>query len=705
MTGVSPGPGAVFPLPAAPVPHRPQSRSPRVRQRFHRAVGLHALASFCVASLNFLALSFASVFAFDAVCRWFLSDCYSPDAQTRHVFPPCAPATSAAQERVLSFVNFCVSRFASRFADSPATCDGSSEATPPSAAPSSHYSSLTDAQWIIADKLSLPKSAASAELLNMLPPDIANKYQSPESLLLPPDKLADKKVPKPVVKVEYPEWCKVVRRARDVGLFKFVLDPKCENGVFATPKQDGQRFIVDCRPVNAKMIDSPAVALPTPDLLASIRPIPGRPLFVGKVDLDNFYHRIRLPDWLVPYFAMPSVRAGDVGLEDEFGADTRVWPCCAALPMGFSHSVFLAQAAHEHMLDTRTSLSRRDRIGPDTDLTLDEERLLHAVYIDDLITVSHSGAKVDAAIDEYLPVAEANGTPAKPSKIVRATTQPTDALGLEVDGIHHTVGLSVPKLQRLCQDTMALLKAGTCTGRDMEVLIGRWVWASLVRRPVLSVFSAVFRFQLAAEGRRFEIWPSVRRELLTAVGLAPLLVAFLDDPFFDRVLASDASSTGLGVTATRAGALSGEVPTIAGLLPQRPAPPPSTQRGTGEPSSCALPRPPSLPAPLDAGNIWQTLVSVPWRRAGDHINVLELRAVHTAVRWVISSPASISTRLLLLSDSTVCVFSLLKGRSSSPQLLPRLRTISALLLAAGLSLVPRWVPTDLNPADGPSRLH
>jgi hypothetical protein len=228
-------------------------------------------------------------------------------------------------------------------------------------------------------------------------------------------------------------------------------------------------------------------------------------------------------------------------------------------------------------------------------------------------------------------------------------------------------------------------------------LVGRWTWAGLVRRPVLAVFSAVFRFQQAADGRLFDIWPSVRRELLTAVGLAPLLVAFLDDPFFDRVLAADASSQGLGVTATRAGALTGQVSSIAAAIPARPVPSPSDGTHT-------FPRPAALPPPLDAGNVWSPLVSSPWRRVGDHINVLELRAIHTALRWALSCPASVGTRLLVLSDSTVCVYALSKGRSSSLELLPRIRAVSACQLAAGISLVPRWVPTDLNPADGPSRL-
>ena len=35
------------------------------------------------------------------------------------------------------------------------------------------------------------------------------------------------------------------------------------------------------------------------------------PFCVAKVDLDNFYHRIRLPEWLQPYFALPPVRAAE----------------------------------------------------------------------------------------------------------------------------------------------------------------------------------------------------------------------------------------------------------------------------------------------------------------------------------------------------------------------------------------------------------
>ena len=53
--------------------------------------------------------------------------------------------------------------------------------------------------------------------------------------------------------------------------------------------------------------------------------------------------------------------------------------------MGWSHSVYLAQAAHEHMLNTNTGLRPADRIGSEQDLRVDRNR--HSVYIDDLCMV------------------------------------------------------------------------------------------------------------------------------------------------------------------------------------------------------------------------------------------------------------------------------------------------------------------------------
>ncbi len=85
-----------------------------------------------------------------------------------------------------------------------------------------------------------------------------------------------------------------------------------------------------------------------------------------------------------PFFALPAVRAGDVSDEvaSRFGADASVFPCCVTLPMGWSHSVLVAQIAHKHLPNTRTNLRPSDHITEHTDSIVD--RLLYQVYIDDL---------------------------------------------------------------------------------------------------------------------------------------------------------------------------------------------------------------------------------------------------------------------------------------------------------------------------------
>jgi hypothetical protein len=259
------------------------------------------------------------------------------------------------------------------------------------------------------------------------------------------------------------------------------------------------------------------------------------------------------------------------------------------------------------------------------------------------------------------------------------------------------------------------------------------------------VFNSVYRFILSADRRCFSIWRSVRRELWTVIGLSPLLFSQLDCPWFDRVLCSDASEFGLGVVA--APASSDQMNSIASL-PKVPSflnrinTPPVTNTGgqIREVSYDAhaqslfksqaptfLDRAITPPVdgtggqirkvihstdtqclsqddfPIDTSSFrWSTIVSSRWSKE-EHINVLELRALSTAIRWALSRPIGTQCRILCLSDSQVVVFAVSKGRSSSFQILRRLRYLTSLVLAAGLRLIMRWIPTTANPADQPSR--
>jgi hypothetical protein len=500
-------------------------------------------------------------------------------------------------------------------------------------------------------------------------------------------------------------------------MISFTDSPLVVNGLFGVDKDNGEsiRLIIDARPVNSMFIPSPPVSLPTPDLVAALNVPQGTTLYAAKVDLDNFYHRISLPEVWWPYFALPPIRASDLGLAG-YDPCTLVYPCCKTLPMGFSHSVFLAQAVHEHIIDTKVPLLCRESrivrqpfdIGTADTVVIphsqslplctsqlqsptgdfDVDRMRHSVYIDDLNIYHHDPLLMNQAIDQYLSAMASVNLPAKQSKITRPTADGIECLGVFVDGRNCEVGLSVKKLQVLRASTLRLLDIGECTGRELSHLVGRYTWAMLVRRPALSIFSAVYRFIECSHDSRYTIWPSVRRELWAAAHITPLLYASISCDWSPIVVVSDASEMAAGVVYTAASASS-----IRDLV--------------GIPDTPGVITHPVLQRFMYKSD-WKTAVTHRWHQP-EHINGLELRSSLIAIKWSLKNPdvlvpSSVShRRLLLLVDSSATLGSINKGRSSAHRLLRPLRTMSSLLLAAGVYLKVKWIPSGLNPADKPSR--
>ena len=561
------------------------------------------------------------------------------------------------------------------------------------------YTSPPPARLIVAANVSLPQVAGTANLLDIVPAALAATYTQPLSLHRPAHEV---KPARRAFLCAPDQYRLLLKRMHHGGMLSYTTTPMCVNGLFGVAKDgDAIRLIIDCRPVNALLVPSPHVSLPTPDLIAKFHVPLDQPLFAAKVDLSDYYHRIKMPVAWHPYFALPVVRAGDIGSDIGYDNDTMVYPCITTLPMGFSHAVYLAQAAHEHLIDTRVPLlPSRDRVRPPSSLDSGQaadyliDRTRHSVYIDDLNIYGIDRNAMLAAQQQYCTVMTAAGLPPKPSKVVAPTSSGLECLGVTVNGDTGEVGVSVPKLHRLRQDTLSLLRCGTATGDDVSRLVGRWTWCMLVRRPSLSIFSAVYRFIMITRHRQHVLWPSVKRELHTAAMLAPLLYASIKVPFMPKFIASDASEFAQGVVAA------------------------SINHSTCVAISSSACSPgvamPSLLSSAVASSNWRTIVSSPWQQP-EHINSLVVRAALTSIRWSLSLPSSVQhrshpvtgwhgQRLLLGCDSSAALGSINKGRSSAHSLLRPLRTIAALLLASGVQLSVVWLPSAANPADAASRL-
>ena len=205
---------------------------------------------------------------------------------------------------------------------------------------------------------------------------------------------------------------------------------------------------------------------------------------------------------------------------------------------------------------TRTSprhsnrLSASDRITSTNDFNIDRPR--HQVYIDDLNLFGPDADALAQLQSEYISAVASCGLPVKPSKVIAPSCDGVECIGLEVHGITHEVGVTIPKLEGLCRATQNSGIAcimhwyrNVTVNRQMDV-------APIVSRPALSVFYAVLSVHRVRWSPVFDVWPCCVRELDTMVRLSPLFFATLENKWFGRVICADTSESGQGVVAARA---------------------------------------------------------------------------------------------------------------------------------------------------------
>jgi hypothetical protein len=563
----------------------------------------------------------------------------------------------------------------------------------------------------VADKVSLPEVPGAVELLANLPEELAALYASPDNLLLP-DRLPSSPA---FFSVEKGQYAPLLRRMFQAGMLDFTDQPRVVNGMFAVPKGDKLRLIIDCRRLNDMVRDPAPVSLPSPASIANLVYSSPRPVYVAKTDLDSFFYRVRMPQSWWPFFALKPISPAELGvpLPHHLASLPFVYPVLTVLPMGFSHAVLLAQSLHEFVL-RRTSLRRFPWLKGSVSVTL--RSLVALIYVDDLILLSYSKRLISSVQWEVLRRYDRDHIIWSTKKLVRPTLLAT-VLGLLFNGALHTYGASPAAAASLAADLRAAAVTDFISPRALSKLVGKFVWVALVRRPALSVLWSVYSFVRSAKPcAQIRPWPSVRQELLVMAGLLPLLFAVFDLPVSQFVGVSDASMHGgaaLAAAASRSQAVSlwslfSSVKTASVLPPllvSLPAPSRSLPLTSFDASLLAS-SPPSVSLRsfdfLDALK-WRPLRIFPWRFT-QHINALEVEAARVGVSALSSVMALSFSRVAWFSDSAVLVAVLNKGRSSSRRLAPICRRHAAFVLGSCLSVVFGWLPSGRNPADAPSRL-
>jgi len=626
------------------------------------------------------------------------------------------------------------------------TCSGDESYSSPSILPftSAFSSSLTPVVPLIADRISLPgpDRLNIIPMCDLLPMEVAQRYAAAPSLcpftsasssplLRPPHEIFELNTVSPLrparVAGSRREYVRLIGRMLKQGMIGFTSTPKAVNGIFAVGKDaESDRLIIDAQPANRLFIQPSHANLPNPSHIVQLQVSGKKTMFVGKSDLSNFYHHLGLPQWMQSFFALPRLTREElIGIGYTGDSSQELFPMCLTMPMGFSHAVDIAQSCHEHILYSTGILMKSDNILFTSSPLVTDDRILHGIVIDDFFMFALNRQMALDLFTRVIAAYRSVGLVVKQSKVVEPTSDPVKVIGFDIDGAKHSVSLPTDSIVSLVSATLSVLQRGCITGLGLSHLIGRWTWLMLLRRPSLSILQHVYRFITVAHTRRFDLWPSVRRELWMLIGILPMLSAQLDSPINSHLVATDASMVGGGVVSTQ----------LTRSLMKQIWPMCSSkqhvrlqtllQRESQQANPIHLLSSAHSLAPVDedtldqlvvsqsvfdsfyslvSGLSWSTIISHRWRDSSEHINSLELRAVLLSVHWLLSFPSSLTSRVYLLVDSTVALYSLWKGRSSSPLLLLILRKISSLLLASGMMLMTSWIPSEVNPADEPSRI-
>ena len=545
------------------------------------------------------------------------------------------------------------------------------------------YGAHTVAKPLVADAIDLPSSRPTTNILDWLPPEDKRRWSSPDQLI---DSDAVAAVAPATARSKAlglrSEYIKTARRLLAAGMVRVTQKVRGRVSLFCVPKPENRlRLIVDCRVVNRVWERPASVRLPNPGDIASLIVPEDELMYVGKSDLSSFYYQLLLPEWACDWFVLPPLTRAELGLPGSGAIEL----CFVVLVMGFSWSVWLGQTVHQSVVAQALRSARM--LPSEQSMVVDHFAPIAALYIDDAIVLSLR-KQLGAALQQDMSAKyKEAGLPESLPKRVPVQLEPLDLLGVEFQPRTGFFGLAPEKAWRLLYATRAFLDRPRVSGRELAILLGHWIWAALVVRPALAVMCTVFPFCRLHWSRRVVLWRSCRHELTLLMGLLPLLRTNLRAPFAPFVLATDASSTGAGVCA--ADVSSSVQQRMASVLPALPTP--------AEVAELRL----SFPAKVFGR--WRTWVQHRWRAPQESSGAAELGAYFLGVRRSASVPAAFEARLLSLLDAANVIALLQRGRTSAHSMVRGSRTTAAWLLATGMRPIPRFCPTEYQPADGPSR--
>jgi len=581
------------------------------------------------------------------------------------------------------------------------------------------------------------------------------------------------------------DWLKrleLYRALYRVGLLTFRRRRKGRIAFFTVGKKDGkQRLICDARDANSKHKRPPRTQLSTPagfiDLdLGAINGVDDpfchhHPSMAAGDVGDCFYNftiermsswfctddRLQVAELRQLGFSVQTVFDDACGLHVPVANDEMLWFSFKGVCMGWSWALFLANEVVSYQSRLGSGLPSEQFIRDKCPVPSAAEAPVVGVYVDNVNVIGKGALAVDSAMGAIADRFESLGIPFEVTD--RAGSTKVETLGLEFDfsdGV--VVRNKLSRAWKLWVATRGLLRRKRISGELMRVWLGHVNFFFQISRSCLSSLSACYRFSSTYLGKRGPVWPNVRHELRTVLGLLFLVEHSLTSRRSDVVHLGDSSTYGFAIMSTRATAeeinaellvrerwrfLEGraldEGPHLATHELEEGAGGHSAQptlglqteyasslrqkledtrqhslRGKrkrlfGPPKSRpatmieAVPHPP-VNDRWHQSSRWRLIQAAPWKNTSEHINLKEGRVLLMGIRRWSRSVAHMGKLVFSLSDNLVTTMMFEKGRSNSRGLNTLCKRACAYVMACGFTWRIRHVRTQFNVADKPSRL-
>eukprot|EP00971_Amphidinium_carterae_P046844 922921-Amphidinium_carterae.4 len=491
-------------------------------------------------------------------------------------------------------------------------------------------------------------------------------------------------------------------RLADANMVQFAESAVESVGFFFVKKKEGkQRLIIDARRANCWFSESRSVSLATGSSLSQLRIPEGKNMYIGHYDIKDAFYHFQLPPSLRTYFGCPPIKAKYLGINSVNGIpvqpNDRVVPQLSVLPMGWVHALYWCQVLHTRICLGPGGLQSNWQVV-DKHSAPEMCPVAFTIYVDNCIVF---GCDAKAVSEHTQRAQQAVETAGLPTHEVQKAETHAQVLGWEFDGQTGHVGVKPEKAWKLIRALSWILDRDTVEPKTVEKLVGHLTFASLVSRPALSILRATYSFLNRFRGAKSaRVWPSVKRELWIYRGMIPLMKASLRVQLCETVFCTDASGWGFAVCAKTCpqNDVGKAVKHNDRWAFSRNEEQVSLRTLASAQNSSTL-----LPESFE-GEGWSVLVQHKWREHGTpHIVEGESCGILCAVEHACRNIGNFRKDVLVLTDSLTNALALSKGRSSAKAISRIARVLCALQLSSQINVRFRWLASECNPADAPSR--